>query len=223
LAVAPAALTLRRPGSVSWERAAAIPTAGRTAWAALVDRAATAAGDDVLVTAAASGVGSYAVQIARALGARVIATAGSPEKCARARELGAIAALDHYRDDVAAGVQEATEGRGVDVVCDHVGTPIWDAAVGSLAPGGRFVTTGVTAGHLVTLHLGQVFTKGTTITGVGRPEPKDVRRHLEGVLAMVERGEVTPQIAAVFPLEAMADAHRLMERSAFFGKIVLVL
>jgi NADPH:quinone reductase len=217
-----ALLTFPLPAGCSLERAAAVPTAGRSAWAALVDLAQVKPGERVLVFAAGSGVGSFGVQIARAAGCHVIATAGSEWKCERALEIGAHAAINHYTDDVAARVMTLTEGRGVDVVLDHVGTPVWDAAMGSLAQGGRFVTTGVTAGHRVSLHLGQVFAKGLTITGVGRPADDQIRRHLGGLLELIAQGNVTPVVDRVYPLSEIAAAHAHLEAGQFFGKVVLV-
>ncbi|MFN8625026.1 MAG: zinc-binding dehydrogenase [Candidatus Binatia bacterium] len=222
LAVAPAALTFALPRSCSFVDGGAIPTAGRTAYAALTNQARIKAGEDVLVFAAGSGVGSFAVQIARAAGCRVIATAGSADKLRRARELGAECVIDHYAEDVAARVAEATNGRGVDVVIDHVGTPVWKAAMLSLAPWGRFVSAGVTAGHRVDLHLGQVFAKGTRIMGVGRPGEAEMADAMAGLLRLIDRRQVRPIVHATFALENIAEAHRMMERSDFFGKIVLM-
>jgi NADPH:quinone reductase-like Zn-dependent oxidoreductase len=226
LAIAPATLTLPLPANCSFEQAAAIPTAGRSAYQALVERVHIAEGETVLVTAAGSGVGSFGVQIARASGCTVIATASvrpgaTTDKLAAARALGAVTALDSRREDLADAVLEATDGRGVDVVLDHVGTPLWKSVMRTLRPWGRYVTTGVTAGHRVDLHLGQVFVKGLTITGVGRPTDAQIRRTLEGLLSLVASGDVVPAIAATIPLAQIADAHRLMETDDFFGKIVL--
>jgi len=221
LAVAPAALTFPLPPNCSFAEGGAIPTAGRTAFAALMNQARIKAGEDVLIFAAGSGVGSFAIQIARAAGCRVIATAGSADKLERARDLGAECAINHYTEDVAVRVAEVTNGRGVDVVIDHVGTPVWKAAMLSLAPWGRFVTAGVTAGHRVDLHLGQVFVKGTQIMGVGRPDEAEMAEAMAGLLRLIERRQVRPVVHVTFPLEAIAEAHRLMERSDFFGKIVL--
>ena len=228
LAVAPATLTLLLPANCSYEQAAAIPTAGRSAYQALVERVHIAEGETVLVTAAGSGVGSFGVQIATASGCRVIATASvrpdsTLDKLAEARALGAAVALDSRRDDLADAVLAATDGAGVDVVLDHVGTPLWKSVMRTLRPWGRYVTTGVTAGHRVDLHLGQVFVKGLTITGVGRPTDAQIRRTLEGLLSLVASGDVVPRIAASFPLAQIADAHRMMETDDFFGKIVLTM
>jgi len=226
LAIAPQALTLALPANCSYEQAAAIPTAGRSAYQALVERVHIAEGETVLVTASGSGVGSFGVQIARASGCTVIATASvragaSVDKLARARAIGASVALDSRRADLADAVLDATGGNGVDVVLDHVGTPLWGSVIRTLRPWGRYVTTGVTAGHRVDLHLGQVFVKGLTITGVGRPTDAQIRRTLEGLLSLVASGDVEPTIAATFRLGEIADAHALMMSDDFFGKIVL--
>ena len=126
-----------------------------------------------------------------------------------------------YRPDLGDAVLESTGGRGVDVVLDHVGTPLWDHVFKALAPWGRYVTTGVTAGHRVPLHLGHVFVKGLTITGVGRPTDDQIHSTLQGLLAMVADGRITPAVSSILPLAQIAEAHDRMERSAFFGKLVL--
>ena len=222
LALAPAELVIPLPDGISFEAGGASPTAGRSAHQALIEKAQIQSGETVLVMAAGSGVGSFGVQIARAMGCRVIATAGTADKRAKAIELGADLAIDHYNDDIVAAVRKATDGRGVDVVLDHVGTPVFAAAVRSLAPEGRFVTCGVTAGHIGELHLGQLFVKGISLLGVGRPDNQRIAATMRGLLAMIDQGKVTPVIAAVYPLEEIAEAHRLMESSSFFGKIALV-
>ena len=222
LALAPEELVFPLPEGISFEAGGATPTAGRSAHQALIEKAQIQSGETVLVMAAGSGVGSFGIQIARAMGCRVFATAGSANKRARAMELGAELAIDHYNDDIVALVREATDGRGVEVVLDHVGTPVFAAAVRSLAPEGRFVTCGVTAGHMGELHLGQLFAKGITLMGVGRPDNQRIAATMRGLLAMIEEGQVAPAIAAVFGLDEIAQAQQLMESSDFFGKIVLV-
>jgi len=221
LAIAPAVWTFPLPAGCSYEQAAAIPTAGRSAYDALINRAAIRPGEDVLVFAGGSGVGSFGIQIARAAGCRVITTVGRSEKRRPALGLGATAVIDHYRDDIVTRVRELTSGEGVHVVLDHVGAPVFTDAIRSLRPGGRYVTTGVTAGHLAELHLGQVFEKGLSVLGVGRPDEQRVRQVLGEVLRLVERGSVTPVVHGVFPLDEIAEAHKVMELSDFFGKIVL--
>jgi NADPH:quinone reductase-like Zn-dependent oxidoreductase len=194
-----------------------LPTAGLTAYQMVINRARVRPGDDVLVMAAGSGVSSYAIQIAHAVGARVIATAGSEEKLAKARAIGAAEVINHYTEDIAARVQELTAGQGVDVVIEHVGAAVWQACFRSLKVGGRLVTCGVTAGHRVELHLGLVFTRALNIMGVGRGSPDDMRE----LLKLMALGRVRPVIHQRFPLSEAVEAHRMLEHSSFFGKVVL--
>lgn len=221
LALSNAVGTFAMPDNLSFDEAGSAPTAGRSAHGALIDKARIVAGETVLVIAAGSGVGSFAQQIAKASGCRVIATAGAADKCHQALDLGADAAINHYDEDIAARVRELTNGRGVEVVCDSVGTPVWRACTDSLAPEGRFVTCGVTAGHLASIHLGRLFTMGHAYMGIGRPSPHEIRRTLTGLTHMLEQGTIRSIVHATFPLSGIAQAHELMEGSTFFGKIVL--
>jgi NADPH:quinone reductase-like Zn-dependent oxidoreductase len=215
--LSPAERTFALPDNCSFDEGGALPTAGLTAYQMLINRARVRPGEDVLVMAAGSGVSSYAIQIARAVGARVIATAGSAEKLHKARELGAEAVINHYTEDVAARVLELTAGQGVEVIIEHVGAAVWPACFRSLKVNGRFVTCGVTAGHRVDLHLGQVFSRALQIMGVGRGSPDDMRE----LLRLLALGRVRPVIHQRFPLQEAAAAHRLLESSQFFGKVVL--
>ncbi len=216
-AVAPAERTFVLPAACSYDDGGALPTAGLTAYQMLVNRACVRPGEDVLVMAASSGVSSFAIQIAKAIGARVIATAGSADKLQRAMEIGADAVINHYTEDIAARVRQLTDGQGVDVVIEHVGAAVWQACFRSLKVGGRLVTCGVTAGHRVDLHLGQVFTKALNIMGVGRGTPEDMRQ----LIKLMALGRVRPAIHQRLPLQEAVAAHRLLESSQFFGKIVL--
>ncbi len=220
-ALASARSTFPLPENCSFEEGGALPTAGETAYTVLLDRACLRPGEDVLVMAAGSGVSHYAVQIAKAVGARVIATVGTDEKRQIARELGADETINHYEEDVAGRVREYTAGQGVDVIVEHVGAPVWEACVKSLKPYGRFVTCGVTAGYRVELHLGQVFVKGIQIMGVGPRSDYTIQESMQGLLRLVSLGLVRPRLHRVFPLSEVSEAHRLMESSGFFGKIVL--
>ena len=216
-ALAPAARTFHLTEACSFDEAGALPTAGLTAYQMLVNRARVRPGETVLVMAAGSGVSSFAVQIATAVGARVIATAGSDDKLRQAQRIGADAVINHYTEDVAARVRDLTGGDGVDVIIEHVGAAVWPACFRSLAVNGRLVTCGVTAGHRVDLHLGQVFTRALNIMGVGRGSPDDMRE----LLRLVDLGRVRSIIHQRFPLQEAAAAHTLLESSAFFGKLVL--
>ena len=216
-ALAPAERTFHLTENCSYDEAGALPTAGLTAYQMLINRARVRPGETVLVMAAGSGVSSFAVQIANAVGARVIATAGSDDKLNQARQIGAEAVINHYAEDVSARVRDLTGGEGVDVIIEHVGAAVWPACFRSLAVNGRLVTCGVTAGHRVDLHLGQVFTRALSIMGVGRGSPGDMRE----LLRLVDLGRVRSIIHRRFPLQDAAAAHCLMESSAFFGKVVL--
>lgn len=219
LVTVPAANVIPLPDAIDFVTAAAFPLSFLTAWHMLVGRARLTERDVVLVVSAGSGVGQAAVQIARAFGARVLATAGGERKLARARELGAEAAIDHYAADVVARVRGLTAGRGVDVVVEHVGTATWDRSLRCLARGGRLVTCGATTGHDAALDLRHLFARQLSLLGSymgGKPE-------LLRAAAMFFRGLFTPVIDRTFPLSEAADAQRHMEAREHFGKVVLVL
>jgi NADPH:quinone reductase len=201
----------------TFDEGATLPVAGLTAWQMVMNRARVRPGESVFITAAGSGVGTFAIQLCRILGARVITTASSAEKLEKARALGAEAGIDYTREDILERVRAFTGGEGVDVVLEHVGTPVWHACFESLKPGGRFVTCGVTAGHRVELHLGRVFSRALTIMGAGRGTPDDMRAFLK----VVAQGKVRGIVSKAFPLAQAVEAHRMMEASSFFGKLVL--
>jgi NADPH:quinone reductase-like Zn-dependent oxidoreductase len=205
------------PKRCTFDEGATLPVAGLTAWQMVMNRARVRPGEAVLITAAGSGVSTFAIQLCRTIGARVITTASTTEKLEKARGLGAEAGIDYTREDILERVQTFTEGEGVDVVLEHVGTPVWNACFEGLKPGGRFVTCGVTAGHRVELHLGRVFSRALTIMGVGRGTPADMRAFLK----VVQQGKVRGIVSQAFPLAQAAEAHRMMEASSFFGKLVL--
>jgi NADPH:quinone reductase-like Zn-dependent oxidoreductase len=217
LAVAPSDRVYPLPQGCTFNQGATLPVAGLTAWQMVMNRACVRPGESVFITAAGSGVSTFAIQLCRTLGARVITTASSSEKLEKARALGAEAGIDYRREDILERVRAFTGGEGVDVVLEHVGTPVWDACFEGLKPGGRFVTCGVTAGHRVELHLGRVFSRALTIMGVGRGTPDDMRAFLK----VVQQGKVQGIVSKVFPLAQAVEAHRMMEASSFFGKLVL--
>jgi NADPH:quinone reductase-like Zn-dependent oxidoreductase len=214
----PAVNCLPYPDNLSWERAAAVPLVFLTAWHMLVGRANLRAGEDVLVIGAGSGVGSAAVQIAALLGAHVIATASGAAKLERARKLGAHDTIDHATEDLGARARELTGGKGVDVVFEHVGGPVFERAISALTRGGRLVTCGATAGQKASLDLNLLFGRHLTLLGswMGR------RAELVEALKFVRAGKLEPVVDRVMPLAEAAEAHRLMEARQNFGKIVLV-
>jgi NADPH:quinone reductase-like Zn-dependent oxidoreductase len=205
------------PTRCTFDEGATLPVAGLTAWQMVMNRARVRPGESVLITAAGSGVSTFAIQLCHTLGARVITTASSVEKLEKARALGAETGVNYTREDILEYVHTFTGGEGVDVVLEHVGTPVWKACFESLKPGGRFVTCGVTAGHRVELHLGRVFSRGLTIMGVGHGTHDDMRAFLK----VVAQGKVQGVVYRTFPLAQAAEAHRVMEASSFFGKLVL--
>jgi NADPH:quinone reductase-like Zn-dependent oxidoreductase len=214
----PAVNCLPYPENLSWERAAAVPLVFLTAWHMLVTRARVRPGEDVLVIGAGSGVGSAAVQVARLHGARVIATAGTAAKLERARALGAQDTIDHATEDVAARARALTAKKGVEVVFEHVGGPVFEAAVGALARDGRLVTCGATIGSRVTLDLDLLFGRHLTLLGswMGR------RSDLNDALRHIASGALKPVVDSVLPLAEARRAHERLEARDAFGKLVLV-
>ena len=206
------------PDSMSFEEAAAIPLAFVTAWHCLVTRAGLRPGETLLINAAGSGVGSAGIQVGRALAAQVLVTAGSDFKIVKAKELGAEEGVNYTAaPNFSGAVKEMTGGDGVDVVFDSVGTAVWEESFASMKPGGRFVGCGVTSGHKVSIHLGQLFTRGLSIMGSGGRS----RREFAEVMRLVHLGVLHGVVGRVFPLERVRDAHVVMETRDFFGKIVL--
>jgi NADPH:quinone reductase-like Zn-dependent oxidoreductase len=217
LVSAPAANVLPKPRRLSFEEAACVPLVFLTAWHALVARAAVRPGEAVLVHAAGSGVGSAAVQIAKLLGAKVIATAGSPEKCARARELGADHAVNYEASDFLEEVKALTARHGVDVVFEHVGKATWQRSILALARGGRLVTVGATTGYDPPTDLRHVFYRSLSVLGSTMGSKGELFR----VLQHVEEGRLRPVLDRVLRLAQAGEAQKLLEDRAQFGKIVL--
>jgi NADPH:quinone reductase-like Zn-dependent oxidoreductase len=214
---APAVNCVPIPEGVSFEAAAAFPLVSLTAWHMLIARAKLQPAETVLVLAAGSGVGSAAIQIAKASGARVIATAGSDAKLARARELGADEVINHSTEKIATEVKRLTGRRGVDVVFEHVGEATWNESIRSLVPGGRLVTCGATTGYNGAIDIRYLFTRQVSLLGSFMGSKADLLAAVE----FLKRGLLKPVIDLVLPLEKCAEAHRRLEHSEQFGKIVL--
>ncbi|MCZ6602889.1 MAG: zinc-binding dehydrogenase, partial [Planctomycetota bacterium] len=208
---------LSKPQGISFKEAAAFPLVFLTAWHMIVDRAGVREGEDVLVHAAGSGVGSAAIQVARLRGAHVLATAGSDEKLDRAKELGATHLIDYRKEDFADRVREITHKRGVDVIIDSVGKDTWPGNIKSLAKGGRLVFCGATSGWDVTTDVRRVFFKGLSILG----STMGTRGELREVLAHLASGRLEAVVDSVLPLEQAREAHRKLEAREAFGKIIL--
>lgn len=213
----PAAIAVPIPDPLSYDDAAALTLAAITSWHMLYRRTRVKPGEWVLVQAAGSGVGVYAVQIARFLGARVIATAGSASKLERARELGAEATIDYSETNVADEVKRITNGRGVDVVFEHVGAATWEQSIRSLARNGRLVTCGATTGREGAVDIGLLYTRQQSLLG----SMGGNRLDLQQVLALAARGILNPVLDTVYPLAEAPEAHRRMAARAQFGKMLL--
>lgn len=215
------------PEGLSFEEAAAIPEAFITAHDALA-QCQTGCGETVLVHAVGSGVGTAAVQVAKAMGASlVLGTAGSADKLARARDLGLDVGIDYKTQDFAARVAEATGGRGVDVAIDFVGAAYLEKNVAALAEKGRMVVVGLMGGFSAELPLGPLLQKRLTIRGTllrSRPLEEKAfatRAFEKAVLSHLAAGRIRAVVDRVFPLAEAGEAHRWMESNANFGKIVL--
>jgi NADPH:quinone reductase-like Zn-dependent oxidoreductase len=209
-----------KPDNLSWEETAAFPLTFLTAWHMLGARRARAqSGESVLVVGGSSGVGVAAIQIARAKGCRVIATVGNAEKAKRAIEIGADATIDHYEHagKIHKQVFEHTGGMGVDIVVEHVGPAVFGQCLKTLKRGGRLVTCGATTGPTVELDLQLLFAKHLTVYGSFMGSMSET---LE-LLRLIRRGIIKPVVDSVLPLKEAVDAHRRMEQSEHFGKIVL--
>ena len=207
-----------KPRGLSHEQAGCIALVFQTAWNMLVRRAELRAGETVLVHAGLSGVGSAAVQIARLLGAQVIATAGGAAKCERVKALGAHHVIDHTTSDWVAQVRSLTGKAGVQVVFEHTGQATFDGSMKCLARGGRIVTCGATTGGNVSLSLHAVFFKSLSILGSTMGSKGDLR----AILRMFEQGSFVPVLDRSLPMEQVGEAHRLLESRAAMGKLVLV-
>lgn len=227
-ALVPAAQLLPVPDGLDLVDAAALPETACTAWSNLVTVGGLHEGATALVHGGSGGVGSIATQLGAALGARVLTTAGGPDRVARCRELGADVAIDHRTEDFVAAAREATRGRGVDVILDVVGAAYLERNLAALAPDGRLVVIGLQRGRRTELDLGLLLSRRASVHGTtlrARPAAQkaaivaDVREH---VWPLVAAGVVRPVVHARLPLAEAPRAHELLESGAVFGKVLLV-
>jgi NADPH:quinone reductase-like Zn-dependent oxidoreductase len=204
------------PDEISFETAAAFPLVFETAYRMLTTKAGLREGEWVLAWGIGSGVSTAVLAIAKALGARVAVTSSSPDKLARARELGADATFDHTVDDVVTGVKEVSDG-GAHIVIDHVGEATWKRSLNAARPGGRVCVCGATTGANPPANLHRIWWKQLTIYG----STMGSREDFEAVYDLVRSGDVQPVVDVVFPLAEAASAHARLEAGAQLGKIVL--
>lgn len=217
-ATAPAHQLITIPNGLNHQTAAAVAVTGPTAWHMLHTRAGLRAGEDVLVIAAGSGIGSLAVQMAAFSGARVIATVGGPDKVRRAEELLAPdLVVDHNEPHWPQRVREFTERKGADLVFEHVGAATWQGSLAAMARGGRLVTSGGHSGFDVGINLWHLFIKEHSIIGSYAGSRDDFLTMLD----LVTRGIVRPVIQQVLALEEINQAQKLLEDRAVFGKLLL--
>lgn len=226
-AVADAGLCLPVPDNLTATEAAAIPETFFTVWSNVFERGQLKPGETLLVHGGSSGIGTTAIQLARAFGSPVFATAGTDEKCAACRQLGADPAINYRRQDFVAECLTATDGRGVDVILDMVLGDYLNRNLQVAAEDGRIVVIAGLGGFRTKADFQPLLRRRLTITGSTlRPRPvafkaaiaDGLRRH---VWPLLEAGTIKPVIDRTFPLEQAAEAHRLMESGGHIGKIVL--
>jgi NADPH:quinone reductase-like Zn-dependent oxidoreductase len=205
------------PDDLSFEEAAAFPLVFETVYRMLVTRAALREGEWVLVWGVGSGIGTASLQLAKALGGRVIATSSSDAKLERAKELGAEAVVNHKTGDVVEAVREATGGPGADIVVEHVGEATWQTSLQAVRPHGRIAVCGATTGPNPKAALHRIWWKQLTILGSTMGTKED----FEGAFELVKSGKAKPVVDSVFPLAEARSAHERMEAGEQFGKLVL--
>lgn len=226
----PAAQVMPIPASVAVVDAAALPEVACTVWSNLVMTARLSAGEFVLLHGGASGIGSHAIQVARALGTRVAVTAGSPAKLAVCADLGAEVLIDYRDDDFVDRVQRATDGRGADLILDVMGASYLERNLAALAVDGRLVIIGMQGGVKAEVNIGTLIGKRLTVLGTAlRNRPVDgphgkgviVDAVVESVWPMVASGAVRPVIGARYPIDQAAEAHRALAAGETYGKVLL--
>jgi NADPH2:quinone reductase len=226
---APAAQCLPVPQGLDLVAAAAIPETFFTVWANVFTRGRLQAGESLLVHGGSSGIGTAAIQLARARGSRVFATAGSAVKCAACERLGAERAINYREADFASVVRELTAGRGVDVVLDMVGAEYFARNIEVLAVEGRLVEIATLHGAKAELNIQMIMQRRLTVTGSTlRARPVADKGEIAAALRqhvwpLLSSGAVTPIVHATFPLRDAAEAHRMMESGVHIGKLVLVI
>lgn len=226
--VVPAEQSVRMPEGMSARDAAAIPETFFTVWTNLFERARLQPGESVLVHGGTSGIGTTAIQLARAFGSVVFATAGTRAKCEACERLGAARAIDYRNEDFVSAIRDATDGAGVDVILDIVGGEYLPRNLECLRLDGRLVQIGLIGGARASIDLRAILQRRLTVTGSTlrartAAEKGGIARALERhVWPLLDAGKVRPVIHAEFPLARAADAHRMLESGEVIGKVVLV-
>jgi NADPH:quinone reductase len=224
---APAPQCLPIPAGLDAVQAAAIPETFFTVWTNVFERGRLAAGESILIHGGSSGIGTTAIQLAHAFGARVLTTAGSDGKCSACRSLGAEVAINYRAADFVAAVRDATNGKGVDVVLDMVGGDYLQRNVDCLAMDGRLVQIGMLGGLQAQVNMGTVLQRrlwitGSTLRARSVAEKAVIAQAVhQRVWPMLESGKVRVLVHATYPLAQAAEAHRVMESSEHIGKLVL--
>lgn len=226
LASVPAAAAWRLPAGMSFEEGAAFPIVYPTSYAGLVLRAGLRSDETLLVHAAAGGVGIAAVQIGKALGARVIGTAGGTDKLEVARRAGADLAIDYRKEDFVERVREATQGRGADVIYDPVGGDVFDRSLRCIAWSGRLLVIGFASGRIPEIRANRVLLKNVAIVGLhwgayATHEPSRVPEVFEALFRLFESGQVRPEIFERYPLEELPAALEALGSRRSYGKLVV--
>jgi NADPH2:quinone reductase len=226
-AVASAVLCLPVPEGLSMVEAAAIPETYFTVWTNLFERAGCKAGDIVLVHGGTSGIGTTAIQLAHAWGAKVFATAGSPQKVKACEELGAVRGIDYKTEDFVEVIKQHTDGRGVDIILDMVAGPYVARNIDCAALEGRIVVISHLGGARAEINISKLMMRRLTLTGSTLRSRTVAQKGavaagvLKNVWPLLRAGRARPVIHATFPLAEASEAHRLMESSSHIGKIVL--
>ena len=225
--VAPAPQCLPVPGGMDFTSAAAIPETFFTVWTNVFERGRLSSGESVLIHGGSSGIGTTAIQLARAFGARVFATAGSAEKCAGCERLGAERAINYRDADFVSAIRDLTGGQGVDLILDMVGGDYLPRNLDTLAVDGRLVQIALIGGAKAQINMAVVLQRRLTVTGSTlRPRSVSAKGAIavalrQHVWPLLESHTVAPIIYQTFPLREAAAAHRVMESSAHIGKLVL--
>jgi len=224
----PSGQVMPTPDGVDLVTAAALPEVAATVWSNVMMIAGLRSGDSLLVHGGAGGIGTFAIQLGTALGARVLVTAGSPEKLALCADLGAHVTIDYHEQDFVDVVKEATDGAGVDVILDNMGASYLARNVAALATEGRLVVIGLQGGTKAEIDLNALMRKRAAVVGTTlRARPVGEKTTIcaavvEHVWPLVAEGTIRPVVGRTFPLAEAAAAHRLMESGESTGKILLV-